>query len=252
MNNLILRSYKAGSKSGKALADALGIRRMAQKGSKWIPGPQKYVINWGSNEIEGLPEGATVINPASKVNLATNKREFFLQLEDQVRLPPFFLGKRSAADWMEEEQGIIVCRTLLRANSGRGIVMAETVEDLVDAELYTGYIKKKFEYRIHVAFNQVIDVQQKARNLDIADEDVNWQIRNHDNGFIFKREGVDVDKVAKDMAVRAVNRCGLHFGAVDLIYNERQDQYYVLEVNTAPGLEGKTLESYVNAFHRFT
>jgi hypothetical protein len=40
----------------------------------------------------------------------------------------------------------------------------------------------------------------------------------------------------------------LDFGAVDLIWNENQNVVYVLEVNTAPGMEGTTLENYCDAF----
>ncbi|MNY63636.1 hypothetical protein D3C86_2006230 [compost metagenome] len=46
----------------------------------------------------------------------------------------------------------------------------------------------------------------------------------------------------------AVNAIGLTFGAVDVIWNEYRHQAYVLEVNTAPGLTGTTLEKYAEAF----
>ena len=39
--------------------------------------------------------------------------------------------------------------------------------------------------------------------------------------------------------------CGLDFGAVDVLWNERQQKAYVCEVNTAPGLEGITLDNYL-------
>ena len=40
---------------------------------------------------------------------------------------------------------------------------------------------------------------------------------------------------------------GLKFGAVDLIWNELENKSYVLEINTAPGLTGATLEKYAQA-----
>lgn len=249
--SLILRPYKAASKSGKALADALGIKRMAMEDSKWRPGRNKYIINWGANEIPNLPEGAVVMNRPEKVTIATDKLAFFLAMSGVVRVPQFWLDKEGAAQQMRENGGAIVCRTMLRANSGRGIVIADNVEDLVDAPLYTMYIKKKFEYRVHVAFSSVISVQQKARKVDVPDNQVNWRIRNHDNGFIFKREGVELPAEARRMSRKVVDNLGLNFGAVDLIYNEKQGNYYVLEVNTAPGLEGQTLDDYVQAFQQY-
>ena len=40
----------------------------------------------------------------------------------------------------------------------------------------------------------------------------------------------------------------LQFGAVDIIWNEKENKCYVLEINTAPGLVGTTLTKYTEAF----
>ena len=40
---------------------------------------------------------------------------------------------------------------------------------------------------------------------------------------------------------------GLDFGAVDVIYNGHSNRAYVLEINTAPGLTGTTLDNYAAA-----
>ena len=58
------------------------------------------------------------------------------------------------------------------------------------------------------------------------------------------------DPVRDTIAVNAVKALGLDFGAVDIIYNEKENQYYVLEVNTAPGLEGTTLIKYAERFSK--
>ena len=42
------------------------------------------------------------------------------------------------------------------------------------------------------------------------------------------------------MGIDAVSALGLDFGAVDII-EDADGKLYVLEVNTAPGLEGQTL-----------
>jgi glutathione synthase/RimK-type ligase-like ATP-grasp enzyme len=118
---------------------------------------------------------------------------------------------------------------------------------IVPAPLYTKYIKKISEYRVHVVGNAVIDVQKKMRRTDIPDEQVNWQVRSHSNGFIFGREGVVLPDAVTADCVRCVNELGLDFGAVDVIFNAHQETYYVLEVNTAPGLTGTTLVNYANA-----
>ena len=94
----------------------------------------------------------------------------------------------------------------------------------------------------------VVDIQRKARKRDVADDAVNWQVRNLDGGFIFAREGVVEAPEASEEALKAVAALGLDFGAVDIMYNARENKYYVLEVNTAPGLAGTTLEGYAKRF----
>jgi D-alanine-D-alanine ligase-like ATP-grasp enzyme len=112
-------------------------------------------------------------------------------------------------------------------------------------------VKKKDEYRIHVLRKpgeepEVISVQRKAKRHDA--EDVDFKIRNLANGFVFVRKGVIPPQDATNQAVEAIKATGLAFGAVDVLWNERLGQAFVLEVNTAPGLEGQTVEDYVNAF----
>lgn len=240
-----LFSYNRFSNGAKELARAIGALRIKHTGSRYRQRPTDVVINWGASECPLNP----TFNQPDAVRRASDKLLACEALEnhDSINGLEYTTDRGQAQLWIEDGRKV-VCRTLLRANSGRGIVLAETADQLVDAPLYTKYIPKQEEYRLHVVCGEVIDVQRKARSREVPDEDVNWQIRNHGNGFVFVREGVEVPDVAKDMAVAAVECLGLDFGAVDMIYNSWRDQYYVLEVNTAPGLEGTTLERYAEAF----
>lgn len=159
--------------------------------------------------------------------------------------------------WTDKEQIThdkfpIVCRTILTGHSGAGIVIADCRDDLVDAPLYVQYVKKKDEYRIHVGMSDgeasVISVQRKARRLSVPDDEVNWQVRNLSGGFVFVREGVSPPDIVIEVARNCLRETGLDFGAVDVIYNEYEEKAYVLEINTAPGLEGQTVEDYANYF----
>jgi len=151
------------------------------------------------------------------------------------------------------EKKAVVCRTILNGHSGAGIVIATNEEELVDAPLYVEYIPKKEEYRVHIFKGEVLHCQRKARKLEHPADKVNWQIRNHANGFIFEiKEPEDVPEMCIEQALLAVQAVGLDFGAVDVIWNEKQQKAYVLEINTAPGLEGSTLDKYVEAFIKET
>ena len=81
----------------------------------------------------------------------------------------------------------------------------------------------------------------------LPNDQVDFQIRNAANGFVFARNAIDLPDDCAVQAKKALAMTGLDFGAVDVIYNERLEQSFVLEVNTAPGLEGTTVDDYVAA-----
>ena len=139
-------------------------------------------------------------------------------------------------------------RTLINSTGGKGIVEFDYQgeRNIPNAPLYTKYIPKKAEYRVHVFNGQVIDVQQKKKKRDFV-EDRNTRIRNLLNGYVYTRNGIVLPTGIGDLAVAATTAVGYLYGAVDIIYNEKQNRCYVLEVNSRPGLMGTTLEKYVDA-----
>lgn len=143
---------------------------------------------------------------------------------------------------------IVFARTLTNSTNGRGIVeFALTGEGPVPAApLYTAYIPKKAEYRFHVFNEEVIDVQQKKKKRG-NERDGNTHIRNLNNGYVYCRDNITIPDGSRDLAINAVKAVGYPYGAVDVIYNERQNKCFVLEVNSRPGLEGTTLNNYVSA-----
>lgn len=159
----------------------------------------------------------------------------------------------SCPAWTTDVNGIngldaktVFARTLVNSTNGRGIVEFEVgAGEPPRAPLYTAYIPKKAEYRFHVFGGSVIDTQQKRKKRDV--EERNTRIRNVNNGYVYCRDNVQPPVGAADLAVRAVAALGYQYGAVDIIYNEKRNQCYVLEVNSRPGLMGTTLENYANA-----
>lgn len=142
----------------------------------------------------------------------------------------------------------VFARKLINGTNGRGIVEFNPGDggDPPRAPLYTEYVPKKSEYRFHVFGGKVIDVQEKRKRRGFEAER-NTRIRNVNNGYVYCRDGVSPPDGAADLAIRAVAACGYQYGAVDLIYNEKRGQCYVLEVNSRPGLMGTTLDKYIDA-----
>lgn len=244
--------YKTESKSAKALATALGAKMIRLENSKFRGTKEKIVINWGNSMTNEELEKASVLNSPDAVKLASDKLAFFKTVDGQIPIPEWTQDKETVFDWLNSST--VVIREVLNGHSGKGIVIVENKQEFENyldhrnmGKLYTKYIPKKEEFRLHVVNNEVVDLQQKRRDTNYPNP--NWSVRNRTNGFIYARENAHLpDENMRNYAIEAVKLCGLHFGAVDMIWNEYRKQGYVLEINTAPGLEGKTVDSYVKAF----
>jgi len=235
---VVIVPYKMGSASAKFLKEALikaGIPciRTVREGFK--PKRNDYLIYYGGSQVH-RGKFKDVMNLTR--SLAMNKLSTFQRLfEHNISTVPWVTKPEDIPpDWQQ-----IVARTTLTGHSGQGITIHNHGEDVPVVPLYTKYVKKTYECRIHVMNGVVIDGQIKKKRTDA---EANTLIRNAHTGWVYCREGYTPDEAAKQLAIAAVAALGLDFGAVDLIYNKHYNQYYLLEVNTAPGLTGTTLTNY--------
>lgn len=239
-----INTYNPKSKGAKRLAKLLGGR--VWKLGDHLPS-DATLINWGDSKcsIQGQ------LNPPSALGRMSNKRTAFDALSSAGVPIPRYAKEKEDVTW----SGLTVVRHKLTGHSGEGIELVEKKENLPDAPLYVEYIKKEQEYRIHVGkvkgTVRVIAEQRKARNKSIPDADVDWQVRNHKNGFVFVRQDCSPPDCVLSAACAALSASGLDFGAVDVVYNGKEDRAYVLEINTAPGLEGTTIKDYADFFREF-
>ena len=242
---MYIYSHKQGSAGAKALAKAMGAKRIRHENSKFRGRPNKTVINWGCSALPPEIMKCNVINMPDEVNLCSNKLSY-LRLRNHyqgfVRLPNWTVVKKHAVSW----DCVVVARHVLVGSGGVGIEIVEAGQPMPDAPLYTKYIKKESEWRVHVADGKVICCQKKARKHDVPDDDVDWRVRNLAGGFIYATGLGMPNPDVTHQAMLAMGVTRLDFGAVDVIWNEYEQKAYVLEINTAPGLQGKTVEAYAN------
>ena len=202
----------------------------------------KYIY-WGGTTIINVPLENSY-NPIR--HRASNK---LLTLRDcneaGLSTVPWTEEREIANEWLTEGK-TVVARATLVGHSGAGITIHTTPTDLPTVSLYTKYVKKTYECRIHIFKGRMIDAQIKRKVRDV--EENNPLIRNIHTGWVYCRDNYIPDPTSIQLAIDAVRVVGLDFGAVDLIYNQHYNQFYILEVNTAPGLEGTTLINYANAF----
>lgn len=227
------------SEGAAALVKASNFHRM-RKGKLWQKGD--VVINWGCGW--GVPAGDIVLNKPEAVELAVNKKLTFQILAGAgVCVVPWTTNKELALEWLKDEE-TIVCRRILTGHEGAGIIIVEEGTELPNCPLYTKYIYKVREFRVHATQTEVLDTQQKVR--DPQQEPKSWKVRSYANGFIFQRKNIRPSKERDDLATQAIRALGLDFGALDII-EDKDGKFYVLEVNTAPGVEGQSIPTYVAA-----
>lgn len=260
-SNVFIYPWHLKSRACRALRNALDVRIIHLTRSTYVPNERHVIINYGSSSLAFNPLGR-VINPPSLIHKAANKRIFFDLVSksqkngENCRIPEYTTDAKQALKWAAK--GEVIGRTILEGHSGAGMVFSSDGinHNFLSAKLFVKYIKKQEEYRVHIAFGEVIDVQRKVlRKTDdlgqeIDPKTIDFRIRSYRNGFIFQRENIHPHQDVIKQAKLAMATTGLDFGAVDVIWNDHDRKAYVLEINTAPGLEGQTVDSYVTAFRK--
>lgn len=163
--------------------------------------------------------------------------------ENQVAAPQY-VTQLGDVNTLPSKQ--VVIRRLIDSSEGRGINIVNKEDCTERAPLYTEYIPKKTEYRVHVWDGKVIDVQEKRRRRG-GEGEKEFQVRNTANGYVFCRTDVAAPDDCATTALCAVSALGRKYGAADIIYNEKRDKCYVLEVNSRPGMQGTTVKKYADA-----
>lgn len=265
------------SDSVTALVDALRenvdanttVTKLRTEGSTFRGRRDDVLVNWGNSSvdmqkftrIQGLIDPEFVLNhPQSIANASNKKKSFDLMSDHGVKLVEFTTNKEDAQAWVDAGS-LVYARTKLQGHSGEGIVAVhkqpETVvaagaafpvnNVLPNAPLYTkGITVQRREFRIHVFGGEIVYVQQKKRTNDYQNNpNYSNVVRNYHTGWIYATNEIRPNEASLEEAKKAVEALGLDFGAVDVI--TRGEEAWVLEVNTAPGLQGTTLEVYRDA-----
>ena len=163
---------------------------------------------------------------------------------NNIPCPEYTFSREDVLHWLANNH-IVFCRTLTRASEGRGIVVAETVDQLVDAPVYTKYTKKKREFRVHIFKDRIVQVVEKRKRTGWSGSR-DTRIRNSNNGYVFCRDVSNIPDGLYELALKASRVTNSDFKGVDIGYNELMDQLFVIEVNSAPGIEGSNVTDYVN------
>ena len=163
---------------------------------------------------------------------------------NEVPALPFTTSSEQVAEWLAGNN-VVFARTLTRSSEGKGIIVLEPESPIVSAPVYTLYRKKKKEFRVHVYKDQIVAVLEKRKKKGL--DNVDSRIRNTANGYVFCRDGVVEPEGLRELALKASKVTNSDFKGVDIGYNEKLNQLFCIEVNSAPGMEGSTINQYIEA-----
>ena len=248
MRRVIIYPYQTYSESCQNLANEVGATIVRPDGT-YRPRQNDLIVNWGNSHIpnwinRAIEVGASILNNPMSVARASNKLSTFRALENAgVPIPDYTTDPEEALEYPK-----VVARGVLNGNSGEGIVIVDTdsLDRLPDAPLYTKFIPQKAEYRVHVFNGEVISYAKKERADGDEPTELQSIIRSHNNGWIFRKEGLRRLERVETIAKGAISALGLDFGGVDVVM-DMDGGVYVLEVNSAVGMENSTLTAYKNA-----
>lgn len=227
---------------------APSAQRIAEQGDVTLvrSSTQQVDVNWGRASANAA------LNPDTSVS--TNKRvmrEKFAAAS--VPMPSLFPGPDSP-DRLEAVHealvggGVIIGRPD-RHSKGRGMWVITDVPTLTKAlrgtrrkaaaTHFMERVEAEREYRCHIFQGKSIRISRK----DFADDGKTW---------LAVKPGDIRLRTVREAAAAAVAALGLDFGAVDVLASgARNEEVWVLEVNSAPGLGGTMPRVYYQAFEQW-
>lgn len=160
---------------------------------------------------------------------------------------PFTTSLQTVGDWLSQDKTVFA-RRYLQSSEGKGITIIEPGMEVVPAPVYTQYVPKKREYRVHIFRDKVVQILEKRRGENYTGES---KVRNTANGYVFCQQNITLpvggETRLNNLALEAAKVTSSVFKGVDIGYNEKKDFLFVIEVNSAPGIEGSNVDKYVGA-----
>lgn len=192
----------------------------------------------------------SLIRPQFKYGQSVNKLSQYQWFKNNnIPCLEFTTELNEAIQWCENGHTVFG-RKYLNASCGKGIMVFETPDDVVPCPVYTLYKKKKREFRVHVFKDQVVSVVEKKRKKEF-DGERDTKIRNVANGYVFVQQNVDEPDGLRELAVQAAKVSYSDFRGVDIGYNKLKDELFVIEVNSAPGIQGNNINRYLEAMVQY-
>lgn len=242
MPSFKIAPYHLRSLSSKLLAQELNCVRLLPERSQYRHRRHDIVINWGCSGPRPFPVD---VNQPQAVARAVHKLHAYHTFrEHSVPTVDATQDRGVAQGWLSSGYSVY-CRATETGFGGCGITLVRPANPtLPDALFYTRRFNAKREFRIHVAFGQVIELAEKKRRNGTTP---NIFIRSHGDWVFCKHGLAPIPDQLRTAAISAVRALGLDFAGIDGAIGP-DGQCCIFEANTAPGIEGTTVIKYAAAF----
>jgi len=163
----------------------------------------------------------------------------------------FTTDREVAIQWVRDNTTVFG-RKYLNSSCGKGIVVyspGEPTESLLGIPVFTKYKKKKREFRVHIFRDQVVAVTEKRKRAGFEGTR-DTKIRNLANGYVFCQSVSNEPAGLRELALAASKVSPSDFKGVDIGYNEHNNDLFIIEVNSAPGIQGSNVDAYVSQILR--
>lgn len=220
-----------------AIEDLTGVHLMITSNTSLI---KNCTIRYGNSQIVRGKD--TEFNSKNFIELCSNKLTYSNFLKDNGIATVEFLN----ADCRPDHYPVLI-RTTLTSYGGRGIIPIRTEEEFLNTirENYhwSPYLPFSKEYRVHILGSSISRVFSK-----VLEEETDIPIRNNASCHFSLKNIEDSFGKLKELVNSVANvleKDGFKgFYALDVGFNSADKQYYVIESNTAPGLNENTAVEY--------
>lgn len=156
-----------------------------------------------------------------------------------------------AGDWFNKGS-VVIGRKLLESYEGKGIEVFSPTEapdpaKILECKLFTKFIPKEREFRVHVFKGKPVITLEKKKKKEWEGPTSDY-VKNTQYGYVFCQEDLVIAPPLQlrinILASQASTICASDFQGVDIGYHKEKDNLFVIEVNSAPGIEGSNVGRY--------
>lgn len=225
-----------------SILDLTGTRLIVTSREDHIRPTDEILIRYGNSVNHSVKDNN--LNSVDFIRISSSKLVTSnLLLSCKIHTPQYF--RNSQAEFP------CLIRKTLYGMGGAGIIYCEDDntfgENFKNGDYWTPYTSTHFELRVHVFNGEILRVFKKEPTTDspIRNNDTcHFSIRNPDN---YKKLIPTIGEITSALLSRQIEN---HFYALDVGWDSNKKEYFIFELNSAPGLNENTAMAYAENFAR--